>query len=395
MNGMTVWQPKTGEQVTDIVISALAERRKLSVSGHETKAGLGHPVDAKESLSLKNLSGIVDYQPEELVLVVKAGTPLDEIEKTLSEKNQMLAFEPPHLERFYGTESTGTIGGLVATNLSGPRRVSAGAARDFLLGFAAVSGRGDVFKSGSRVMKNVTGYDLSKLMCGSFGTLAVMTEITLKVLPCPETSSSLSLLCDTIDSAQLALANAFCSDTEPSGGAISRTSEGWKAVIRLEGVDVSVSDRMTKLKSTLQSVGTSQVLDKQASEAFWRDWRDISMISDDAEQVYRLSVTPSDAPKIASSLLKAYDLELGFDWMGGLIWIGGKGDGLGQKVRQTIKDFNGHATLMRGTEGHRRDVGVFQPQAAPLAALARRIKNAFDPEDILNSGKMGTIGRGA
>ncbi|MGB1529063.1 MAG: FAD-binding protein, partial [Candidatus Puniceispirillaceae bacterium] len=337
----------------------------------------------------------VDYQPEELVLVVKAGTPLHEIEKILSEKNQMLAFEPPHLGRFYGTESAGTIGGLVATNLSGPRRVSAGAARDFLLGFAAVSGRGDVFKSGSRVMKNVTGYDLSKLMCGSFGTLAVMTEITLKVLPCPETSSSLSLLCDTLDSAQLALATAFCSDTEPSGGAISRTDEGWQAVIRLEGVDVSVRDRMTSLKSTLQSARTLQVLDKQASEAFWRDWRDISMISDDAEQVYRLSVTPSDAPKIASSLLKAYDLELGFDWMGGLIWIGGKGADLGQKVRQTIKDFGGHATLMRGTEGHRRDVGVFQPQAAPLAALARRIKTAFDPEDILNSGKMGTTGRGA
>ena len=389
---MTVWKPETSEQVTDIVVSALAERRKLSVSGHGTKAGLGHPVDAQESLSLKNLNGLVDYQPEELVLVVKAGTPLNEIEKILSEKNQMLAFEPPHLERFYGTEGTGTIGGLIATNLSGPRRISAGAARDFLLGFAAVSGRGDVFKSGSRVMKNVTGYDLSKLMCGSFGTLAVMTEITLKVLPCPETSSSLSLLFDTLYSAQLALANAFCSDTEPSGGAISRTDDGWQAVIRLEGIDVSVRDRVTSLKSTLQSARTLQVLDKQASEAFWRDWRDISMISEDSEQVYRLSVTPSYAPKIASSILKAYDLELGFDWMGGLIWVGGKGADLGHTVRETIQEFGGHATLMRGTEQHRRDIDVFQPQAAPLAELARRIKTAFDPENILNSGKMGKTG---
>ena len=338
---MTVWQPETGEQVTEIISSALAEKRPLSVCGLGTKQRLGSPVDASDTLSLSSLSGVIDYQPEELVLVVRAGTPLAEIEQVLAEHNQMLAFEPPHLDRFYAAPSTGTIGGIMAANLSGPRRISAGAARDFLLGFSAVSGRGDEFKSGSRVMKNVTGYDLSKLMCGSFGTLAVMTEITVKVLPRPETSVSLSVRCDTLAAAQDVLAAAFCTDTEPSGGAIQTTDAGSQAVVRLEGVDVSVRDRIITLKAALNTKGDISELDQTASEAFWSDWRDLTMMPSATEQVYKVSVTPSSAPQLISSLHEHHGLDIGLDWAGGLIWIGGQGDTLCDDVRQAVKACGG------------------------------------------------------
>lgn len=389
---MTVWQPETDAQVTEIISSALAEQRSLRICGQDTKAGFGSPVDAADTLSVRALSGVIDYQPEELVLVVKAGTPLADIEHLLSEQNQMLAFEPPHLDQFYKSDGTGTIGGVIAANLSGPRRVSAGAARDFLLGFSAVSGRGDEFKSGSRVMKNVTGYDLSKLMCGSFGTLGVMTDITLKVLPRPETSSSLSVQCDTLTAAQAVLASAFCTDTEPSGGAISRAEAGWKAVVRLEGVDVSVRDRMKSLKAALSAYGEQTILDLPSSEMFWRSWRNVSMIPADVEQVYKLSVVPSSAPELLDSLLVSHDLHAGLDWAGGLIWLGGQGEGLGEAVRDSVAACGGgHATLMRGSEQLRREQAVFHPQPAALAALSDRIKTAFDPQNILNPGKMGEM----
>lgn len=392
---MTVWQPETGEQVTEIIAAALAGQNPLQVCGHDSKSGLGAPVDAEDRLCLTSLSGVVDYQPDELVLVTKAGTPLADIEKTLAEHNQILAFEPPHLDRFYRSESSGTIGGIIAANLSGPRRVSAGAARDFLLGFSAVSGRGDEFKSGSRVMKNVTGYDLSKLMCGSFGTLAVMTEITLKVLPRPETSSSLTVECETLSTAQFALSAAFCTETEPSGGAIVRTETGWRAVVRLEGVVVSVRDRMAALKAALGTYGDLFVLDTQASERFWDGWRDVNMISEQAEQVFKLSVAPSSSPALVSSLLTEYELELGLDWSGGLIWLGGQGEGLCETIRNAVEAHGGgHATLMRSSDRQRRDLAVFQPQAPALAALSDRIKTAFDPQNILNPGKMGLMRAG-
>ena len=393
---MTIWQPETGEQVTEIISSALAQQRPMRICGHDTKSGFGTPVGTDDTLSLKALSGVIDYQPEELVLIVKAGTPLVDIEQLLAEQNQMLAFEPPHLDGFYSSEGTGTIAGVVATNLSGPRRVSAGAARDFLLGFSAVSGRGDEFKSGSRVMKNVTGYDLSKLMCGSFGTLAVMTDITLKVVTRPETSSSLSVQCDSLSSAQAVLSAAFCTDTEPSGGAIARTEAGWRAVIRLEGVDVSVRDRMTGLKTALSAHGEQTTLDLPASEAFWQSWCDLSMIPSEAEQVYKISVAPSDAPALLDHLLKSYNLHVSLDWAGGLIWIAGQGEELCGAVRDAVAACgNGHVTLMRGSEQLRSKQAVFQPQAAALAALSHRIKTAFDPQHILNPGKMGEMRGGA
>ncbi len=191
--------PDSRAEIEDIIRDALQEKTPLKITGFGTKSSLGGAVQADDELSLSAHSGIIDYQPEELVLVVKSGTPLLEIEETLAQKGQMLAFEPPHLAQFYSAAHPGSIGGMIACNLSGPRRISAGAARDYLLGFDAISGRAGYFRSGSKVMKNVTGYDLSKLMCGSFGMLAVMSEITLKVLPRPEYTTSLSIICSKPD----------------------------------------------------------------------------------------------------------------------------------------------------------------------------------------------------
>ena len=195
---MARYTPDSCAEIEDIIRDALQEKTPLKITGFGTKSSLGGAVQAEDELSLSAHSGITDYQPEELVLVAKSGTPLLEIEETLAQKGQMLAFEPPHLAQFYRAEHPGSIGGMIACNLSGPRRISAGAARDYLLGFDAISGRAGYFRSGSKVMKNVTGYDLSKLMCGSFGMLAVMSEITLKVLPRPEYATSLSINCQSL-----------------------------------------------------------------------------------------------------------------------------------------------------------------------------------------------------
>ena len=311
---MTIWQPETGEQVTEIISSALAQERPLRICGHDTKSGLGSPVDTSDTLSLQALSGVIDYQPEELVLVVKAGTPLVDIEQLLAAQNQMLAFEPPHLDKFYQAEGTGTIG----RHRSQPVRAAKcqlGQHVTFCLVFSAVSGRGDEFKSGSRVMKNVTGYDLSKLMCGSFGTLAVMTDITLKVLPRPETSSA--CLFSVTHSPQLRQLwqRPFAQILNRQAAPLPKLKlagvlwSGWKGLMYQFATGCS-------LKVALSAHGEQTILDISGSEAFWRSWCDLSMIPAEAEQVYKLSVAPSCAPALLDDLLDAQDLHVALDWAG-------------------------------------------------------------------------------
>jgi glycolate oxidase FAD binding subunit len=235
--------------VKDAVESAIAAEHRLEVRGTGSKSNLGRACDFDATLDVSQMAGIVDYQPEELVMTLRAGTPMDVVENALADARQMLAFEPPRMGRISGgprSELHGTIGGVVAANLSGPRRLTAGATRDYLLGFEAISGRGELFKSGGRVMKNVTGYDLSKLMCGSFGTLAVMDEITLKTLPAPETSQSLLVACADFRAAIKTIAQIFATPHEPGAAAILPqaiaaeekvdTGGAFTAIIRLEGI---------------------------------------------------------------------------------------------------------------------------------------------------------------
>ena len=393
------YKPASLDDVRDIIKDALANETSLSITGSGSKSGLGYMSNPEADLQLQDMSGIVAYEPEELILVARTGTSLSEIETLLADNNQMLSFEPFHPQTVYGAECSGTIGGMVAAGLSGPRRIASGGIRDYLLGFTAVSGRGDFFQSGSRVMKNVTGYDLSKLMAGSFGSLAVMDEITLKVLPAPETSCSLVVACADIAGAQTVCSQAFGSAHEPTAAAIlppdiaSLAGLGdthIRALIRLEGVEVSVNDRVAKLQDMLKTHGKVDIIPTDTSISIWSQIRDAAFLPHEAEQTWKISIPPTACSDVLSHL-KNYEISSFMDWAGGLIWLAGSGATLGDDIRAALAKTNGgHATLMRAPDHLRQTVPVFQPQAAALAALQSRIRNAFDPKSVLNPGRMGT-----
>lgn len=388
-------KPQTTEQVVEAVAWASSEETPVEILGTGTKRGFGRPMGdgnrtIAHALDLSGLRGITLYEPEELVLSAWAGTPLAEIEAAVAEKGQMLAFEPPALARLYGG-SGGTLGGMIACNLAGPRRIKAGAARDHILGIESVTGRGELVKSGGRVVKNVTGYDLSKLLTGSFGTLAALTQITIKVLPAPETVETV-LLTGLDDAAAVrAMALAMNSSHEVSAaahvpaalaGAVQGGSETVTA-IRIEGFVPSVAARSAALQELLGQAGPVSTLDADASDAFWAAIRDVAPFADGNQALWRLSVTPSQAPAIIADIPGA---RVFYDWGGGLIWC--ESDD-GDAIRAAVAAHGGgHATLIRAPEEMRRTASVFEPQPAPLAALSARVKESFDPRHILNPGRM-------
>jgi glycolate oxidase FAD binding subunit len=403
--------PETAEELAEIVAIAAAEKRPLEVIGQGSKRGFGRPVQTAYTLDLSALSGIVSYEPEELVLVARAGTPLADLEAALREHRQHLAFEPADYGPLYGGAlGRGTIGGALATNLSGPRRLKAGAARDHFLGFTAVNGRGEVFRSGARVVKNVTGYDLAKLMAGSHGTLAVLTEVILKVLPAPQEIRTLLLIGLDDDTAIRAMAAAVGSSHDVSGAAHlpAPLAAGWPGhlvgghggavtALRLEGPAPSVSYRATVLLRELKILGARHgELDVRNSLMFWRTIRDVAPFTLEPEAetspyVWRLSVPPAAGAAVVAELAARLPITYFYDWGGGLIWaavpprVPNAGAGT---FRAALAQVGGQATLMRAPDDMRLTVPVFQPQPEPLAALSRRVKESFDPQRILNPGRM-------
>ena len=383
------------DELQAAIAQAVGDETPLSIVAGGTKTQFGNPTSTDHQLDISNMTGIIDYEPEELIITAHAATPLSEIEKLLDDNGQMLSFEPPHISHLYGTETDGTIGGVIATNLSGPRRLSAGAARDFLLGFEAVSGRGSIFRSGSKVVKNVTGYDLSKLICGSFGTLAIMDELTLKVLPAPETSISLVIGCASVEKAAAAARAAMQTAYEPSATAILPQSthplsrQAAIAVIRLEGVRVSVEDRAAHLQNSLSEFGHPDRVDEQASQQLWADIRDGQLLAPTASQIWRISTAPTAGPILFDQLQEQLDCHGYMDWAGGLLWLSCEDEQAHSLIRETLaKAGGGHATLMRADEALRSEISVFEPQAKALAALNERIQQAFDPKRILNPGRL-------
>ena len=327
-------------------------------------------------LSTAQMNRITLYEPGALTLVAKAGTPVADIETALAKENQRLAFEPMDHRPLLGTTGTPTIGGVVAANVSGPRRISVGACRDFALGVRFVDGAGNIIKNGGRVMKNVTGYDLVKLMSGSFGTLGVLTEVSLKVLPAVEAQATLTL--EGLDDAQAvaAMSAALSSPYEVTGAA--HDPQTGKTMLRLEGFTSSVAYRAGALTKHLAKFGTINIDDAaQTVQATWAAIRDVTTFADKAGDVWRLSVKPSDAPGLVAQL-GAQAVQ--YDWGGGLIWVLTDGG----DIRATLGDFAGHATLIRGQV----DAPTFHPEPAPLAAIAAGLRAKFDPRGILNPGMM-------
>ncbi|PZX15222.1 glycolate oxidase FAD binding subunit [Palleronia aestuarii] len=368
--------PKSEVELADILRAA---ETPVRVQGGGTR-GVG--VARGEVLSTASLTGITLYEPGALTLVAKAGTPLSEITETLAAENQRLPFEPIDHRRLLGTKGEPTIGGAVATNASGPRRIAAGACRDSLIGVRFVDGAGTIVKNGGRVMKNVTGYDLVKLMAGSWGTLGVLTEVSFKVLPGVASEATLLLDWQTPDAAIKTLARALRSPFEVTGAAY--VPEGPDGVpmtaIRLEGFEASVAYRADKLRTELGEVRIED--DSEKSARLWRDIRDASILAGAPADVWRISVRPSHGPRVAKALGEA---RLVMDWGGGLVWAQ---VAQGTDLRARLKGIPGHATLVRAAPETHARLGTFPPEPEPVARLTAGLRAKFDPRNILNTGLM-------
>jgi len=403
-------KPRDAKDIEAAVQWALAEKKALEIVGGGSKRAVGRPSQTDVTLDLSGLSGVTLYEPEELVLSAKAGTPMAEIEKLIAASNQALAFEPmdlgPLLGPLHGIDTgAGTLGGVLAANLSGPRRIKAGAARDHFLGVTAVSGRGETFKSGGRVVKNVTGYDLCKLLAGSWGTLGVMTDVTVKVLPRAETEETVMVLGLGAAKAVEAMTAAMGSSCEASGAAHLPTQLATRAsadlpigraatVLRLEGVGPSVAHRKRALAELLAPFGAIETLGPEQSRALWRALRDVTPFAAEgpsgSRPVWRISTAPTEGAALGAAIAAETDAELIYDWSGGLVWaaLAPSDDAGAALVRRALAASGGHATLIRAPAAIRAAVDVFTPQDPGLAALTKRIKDGFDPMGALNPGRM-------
>lgn len=397
-----VVKPRDAKEVEEAVRWALGNDKALEVAGAGSKRLIGRPSQTDLTLDLVGLSGVTLYEPEELVLSAKAGTPLAEIEALLEKNNQQLAFEPMDYGPLLGgTAGQGTIGGTIAANLSGPRRIKAGAARDHFLGVTAVTGRAETIKSGGRVVKNVTGYDMCKVLAGSWGTLAAMTDVTIKVLPKAETE--VTLIVEGLDDARAcaAMATAMGSACDVSGAAhlpdhVASYFDGLPkpeaaTALRLEGFAPSVKHRKEALAALMKPFGPVALLDEKNSRALWLSVRQVKPFSGEAARarpLWRISTAPSRGYEIAAAITPA--AQMFYDWAGGLLFVAMPfaDEPDARSIRAAVAGVGGHATLVRAPAAVRAAVDVFEPQEADLRALSKRVKEGFDPKGVLNPGRM-------
>ena len=392
-NGLNTHYPKDETEVAGLVRDAAAAAKTIRILGGGTRSAIGHPVEADRVLSLGHLSGITLYEPAALTLVARAGTPLAEIEATLEGEGQMLPFEPADYRALLASSGEPTLGGMFAAGLSGPRRIQTGACRDAAIGVGFVDGSGEILKSGGRVMKNVTGYDLVKLQCGAWGTLGVVTEIAFKLLPKPETTTTLVLRgLDDVRAIE-ALSKALASPFGVSGAA---HLPGDRTLVRVEGFVNSVAHRAESLRSELSAFGDAEALSDAAdNKALWAGIANVEVLSGKpgspgSGAVWRVSLKPSDGPKLVAELRRALDVEAVYDWGGGLVWllVPQQGDAGASLIRKALSPLGGHATLIRAGGETRRTVPVFQPETPTIAAISAGLRQQFDPKGILNPGLM-------
>jgi len=394
--------PASEEEAATIIRAHAQEGRALAISGGDTRSGFGNAVEAEDRLRSTGLSGIVSYNPGEMVMTAKAGTPIAEVEVALAENNQMLAFEPMDHRAVMGTSGEPTIGSVFAANVSGPRRFVAGAARDSLLGIRFVNGKGEIIKAGGRVMKNVTGLDLVKLLAGSHGTLGFLTEVTFRVPPRAKTEETVVISGLNDAEAANAMAAAMALPVEVSGAAhlpltvtwkflAGKLPEGEATVLRIEGLPGSVESRVAKLLSAMAPFGQVASLDRTASRQFWQEVRDVVPYADGtARPVWRVSVAPSIGHQLVAALRLEAGVDAFYDWQGGLVWMRMEADPEADLVRRFVKALGGgHATLIRAPASARAAISAFHPEEEAVALLSHRVKESFDPAGIFNPGKMG------
>jgi glycolate oxidase FAD binding subunit len=406
MNAITIRDP---QDVENAVLEAIASKEPVEIIGHGSKRTIGQPTKLRVALDVSSLNTVTSYEPSELFVSAQAGAPVVDVISLVESQNQQFSFEPVNMGPLLGTNDFGTIGGMLGTGFAGPRRVKAGGVRDHLLGAIAISGFGTSFKVGGKVVKNVTGYDLCKLLTGSWGTLAVTIEATMRVTPAADSQRTLVLRGLDDLAANRAMTTALSSPFDVSGAAHlpkstyrSRndgldeiTSEsGPLTLLRVEGVSVSTIHRAESLRQLLKPLGATEITEDVASVALWRSIRDAQPFARKgalgAWQVWRIVCPPASGGALGQALVRETGGEATYDWGGGLIWLAvpNERDAQAGLVRRHVEAARGHATLIRAAEDVRRDVDVFQPQPIGIAALSERIRCNFDPEAILNRGRL-------
>jgi glycolate oxidase FAD binding subunit len=396
-----IHEPLSEEAAARLVHVAALTKSAVVIRGGGTRSLHATP-EGTDVLSARGLNGIVAYNPAEMTMTARAGTPLETVEAALAEKRQMLAFEPNDLRAALGTSGIPTIGGVFATNASGPRRFVAGAARDSLLGVRFVNGRGEVVKAGGRVMKNVTGLDLAKLLAGSHGSLALLTEVTFRLLPVPETAATIVVSNLNDAEAAAAMATAMSMSVEVSGAAHLPESvrgrfvggalpDGAATVLRLEGLAASVAVRAEKLGAAMARFGAVSQIEAETTRRLWREIRDAAPYADGTPRpLWRVSVAPIAGQQLVAALRLETGVDAFYDWQGGLVWLRMESDPEAALLRRYIKAVGGgHTTLLRARPEVLAATETVQPQSDAVAALSARVKASFDPAGLFKSSLVG------
>ena len=397
-----IFKPTTEDEISNIVRECYKKGIPIEINGLKSKNKIGRNFQAEKTLDLSNYSGIIDYKPEELYIKVKAGTPLEEINIALEKNNQQLAFEPTDFGFiFEGKKNLGTMGGVMSCNFAGPRRFKVGSVRDHVLGFRGINGKGEIIKSGGTVVKNVTGYDLSKILSGSFGTLTILSEIAIKVLPKPLCNKTLVIDNPHLKKAIEYLNLALSSSSDVSGGAFypeifrnyfslnDLTIKGALTAIRVEGPQNSVNQRIDKLKKELK-VNTDEVsvLETQQSNLFWKNTQNLSVFSNIKNNLIRLVVPPSSTFDLLQKM-KKYQINYFIDWGGNLIWveINKINTKILKEINDIVREYQGYLTVIKIEEHLKAQVDIFAIDPIKYK-ISEKIKKSFDPKRILNPGKM-------
>ena len=399
-----VFKPSTREEIVEIVKNCFKKNIPLEINGLKSKNKIGRNFQSEKTLDLSNYSGVIEYKPEELYIKVKAGTPIKEIVEQLDKNNQQLAFEPNDFGYLFNGESnSGSIGGVVSCNFAGARRFKVGSVRDHVLGFQGLNGKGETIKSGGTVVKNVTGYDLSKLLSGSFGTLSILTELSIKVLPKPETSKTLVINNPHLKKALGYLGQSLSSSTDPSGGVFypdyfgknfilnDLTYEGGLTAIRIEGPTNSVDQRIDRLSKELGLLSQEiSILDTEQSNIFWNRTKNLEVFKNLKSNLLRIVVPISETLQVIQKL-KSNDVNYFIDWGGSLVWMAFNeiNSKILNETKQIVKKHHGYYTIIKIEEDLKASADVFTIDPIKYK-ISEKIKRSFDPKRIFNPGKMYT-----